>query len=335
MFLTAMRQSSNAVQGFVIAPTAFDNYLTIPPVPSLFFPKNSGIRADIVAELKRVPWCVGINPEKTLVEIQNQAKKLRISFMRFLTIGTIVVGVAGIMVLILLRQMDRLQQHRQRFVASAAHELRTPLTGLQMYSEMLVDNLGEAHRFPEYSRRIADESRRLTRIVSNILNLTRMERGALNVRPKLGRLDILVKDIVQRFSPAIEAAGARIELSIASNIPDLKFDPDAIGIVLQNLLDNAEKYTREARDRTIHVTLSSNPKGVLLSVADHGPGISHNFQKNLFKPFMRGDNQDAPPGLGLGLATVHMLVEAHGGTVKSENAPGGGAFFSILLPLKT
>jgi signal transduction histidine kinase len=137
----------------------------------------------------------------------------------------------------------------------------------------------------------------------------------------------------------LEAAGASIEFSVVDDAPEVRFDRDAIAEILQNLVDNAEKYSRSAMDRSIQVSLSclregerSVRSGVIIRVCDRGPGIPADMRRRLFRPFARGNRNDAPAGLGLGLALVKALAEAHRGAVSYEARPGGGSVFMVFLP---
>ncbi len=160
-------------------------------------------------------------------------------------------ALAGALLLWLVVQSEKLAQQRIRFAASAAHELRTPLAGLRLYGEMLAEGLGDPGRAREYARRMAGEAERLGRVVTNVLSFTRLERGALNVHLAAGDLAEAVRDAYQRQQPALEQAGAPVELELPENLPPVQFDRDAIAHIVQNLLDNAEKYTREREDRLI------------------------------------------------------------------------------------
>jgi signal transduction histidine kinase len=266
--------------------------------------------------------------ENARAEAQGVWRRFWISFVW----GVVSALVAMLCVVGMVWQAERLAHQRSQFAASAAHELRTPLAGMRMYSEMLAEGLGDPTRAKEYARRVADEAERLGRVVGNVLEFTRLERGTLKVRPELGDLAATVRDGVARQLPALEAMGARVEMMIADELPQACFDRDAVGEILQNLLDNAEKHTRAATNRTIHVSLATAANGVALSVADHGPGVPSEIRQRLFRPFERGTHEDAPAGLGLGLVLVQALALAQGGNVSYADAHGGGAIFTVTFP---
>ena len=138
---------------------------------------------------------------------------------------------------------------------------------------------------------------------------------------------------VRRQEPALIAAGASLELEVASDLPPVSFDPDALSQILQNLLDNAEKYSRGAADRRLQVRVERGTGGARVTVTDHGPGIPPAVARRLFHPFRRAAADGAPEGLGLGLALVQALARAHGGRAAVEAAPGGGTTVTVTLPL--
>ncbi len=121
-------------------------------------------------------------------------------------------------------------------------------------------------------------------------------------------------------------------MEVPEGLPAVRFDRDALAQIVQNLLDNAEKYSRGSADRTIRVALACRPGSLVLSVADRGPGISERLRGSLFKPFARGPDPDAPPGLGLGLALVKALARAQGGEVSCLTGRDGGACFEVRFP---
>ena len=137
-----------------------------------------------------------------------------------------------------------------------------------------------------------------------------------------------VQECVERLRPLVEARGARLEVLPAEPLPPVRFDPEAVHQILQNLIDNAEKYGR-SDDRRIEVSTESTPEGVRLSVRDHGPGIPASLGNRVFRAFQRGDAVDSPAGLGLGLALVQSLARSQGARAGVEVPPGGGARFTV------
>ena len=261
-------------------------------------------------------------------------------FVRFLPVAALTC-VVGLAVLGLLLSTERLARQRSQFAAAAAHELRTPLAGLQIYSEMLAGGLGDPTRSSTYAQRIADEAARLGRVVSNVLGFSQLERGVLTVQPRRGDLALAVVEEVEQLQPSLQALGAELTVDVPDDERgfDCDFDRDALVQVLRNLIDNAEKYSRNAADRTIIVSLRRAPEvraevsSVLLSVIDRGPGVAPSIARRLFRAFSRGDVEGAPAGIGLGLSLARALVRAHGGELAHRETDGGGATFVITLPI--
>jgi signal transduction histidine kinase len=330
------------VQGFVISNEAVAESLRNAALPARFLP-NASYGAYVVPErLESTGWYIVVSAAKEFDAAHLRVHRSEASFLEFFLAGVGAAGIAGLCVVVLVWQTEQLARQRSQFAASAAHELRTPLAGLRMYSEMLAEGLGDPARAKDYARRAAEEAARLGRVVSNVLGFTRLERGALQVRPEPGDLAAVVRDCVDRQRPALEAAGASVELSVADDLPSVSFDRDAVAEILQNLIDNAEKYSRPAKDRSIKVSLSCRREGrekgrfvgsgAILSVSDRGPGISSDMRRRLFRPFARGSHDDAPAGLGLGLALVKALAEAHRGSISYEGRADGGSIFMVFLP---
>ena len=228
-------------------------------------------------------------------------------------------------------QSEKLARERAQFAAAAAHELRTPLAGLQLYGEMLAEGMGDPQSSRRYARRLAGEAERLGRVVTNVLSFTRLERDSLGVKPQPDDLCSAVRDACERQRTTLEENGATLVLDLPEGLPPTLFDRDAIAHVVQNLLDNAEKYTRDAEDRSIRVRVAQTEGHVTLTVSDNGSGIPESLERRLFRPFSRGQHPDATEGLGLGLVLVRALVEAQGGRVRYRPARSGGAAFVVQL----
>lgn len=286
----------------------------------------------VVEAIAGTPWAVQLDASEARAAAAQLARQNWSRFVRFFWFSGLAAAVAGLLVVGMVYQSERLAADRARFAAHAAHELRTPLAGLRLYSEMLAEGLGDPERSKSYARRLASEAERLGRVVTNVLSFTRMERQGMVLRPELGDLREAVRSAFARQLPALEHAGAEVDLEAPEDLPAVLFDRDAVSHILQNLLDNAEKYTRDVEDRRIHVSLSATAKAVALSVADNGRGISRELRRRLFKPFVRGVSNDGPEGVGLGLVLVRSLALAHGGEISYADGPSGGAVFTVTFP---
>ncbi|RMH20659.1 MAG: sensor histidine kinase [Acidobacteria bacterium] len=322
-------------QGFAISRQAIGDYLRDAYYPARFLPIDPAREkrpGEIVVPVEGTAWGISLDLSSALDEVASKAAVDRRRFLQTVLFITLTAALAGVMVVALVYQSERLAAQRAQFAASAAHELRTPLAGLRLYSEMLAEGLGDPSRARQYASRLAGESERLGRVVTNVLSFTRLERRMLTVDPRPGDLGAAVREVVARNRPALEEAGAAIDLQLPDEPVTARFDRDALGHVLQNLLDNAEKYTREAADRTIRVAVEARPETAVLRVADRGPGIPPALERKLFRPFARGESQGGPEGLGLGLVLVRALVTAQGGDIRYAGAAGGGAVFTVTLP---
>ena len=331
------------LQGFVIASDAILASLPDGPFPATFRPMRAGAteprlgsreggRVTEPIGLDGAPWEIALDVGNVRQAATLQGDAIQSRFVRTFLGGSGAALVAAILLIGLVAQSEKIARDRSRFAASAAHELRTPLAGLRVYGEMLADDLGDPNRRRDYARHVAAEADRLSRVVSNVLGHAKLERGTLAVETRAGDLASAVRAAVERLRPTVEAHGATVDLRIDDGLPDVAFDEDAVGQMLANLVDNAERYSRASADRRVHVRLRPEADGVALEVADHGGGIPPAERKRLFRPFGRGSDPDAPAGLGLGLAMVAHLARAHGGRVRCDDAPGGGSLFTVLLP---
>jgi signal transduction histidine kinase len=164
--------------------------------------------------------------------------------------------------------------------------------------------------------------------VSNVLGFSQLERGNLSVKPEVGPLGDTLRDLADRAQPALDRAGAVLELDASADLRAC-FDRDALARILGNLLDNAEKYSRGAADRSITLAARDLGDRVELVITDRGPGIRD--VSELFRPFARGVADDAPAGLGLGLTLSRSLARAMGGDLRYRPSEVG-AVFVLELP---
>jgi PAS domain S-box-containing protein len=220
---------------------------------------------------------------------------------------------------------------KSRFLDIAAHELRTPVTAFSLMLELAQRQVNEGLPFePAVLDRIQKQTKRLSRLVVEILDVSRLDRGILTVqRMQINIVPLIVATIeeISLLSPKRKIFFAKPEQSIEAHA-----DPMRIQQVLANLLDNAERYTPEGNP--IEVTVESDSAGVRISVIDHGVGISKEQQAELFSPFLRGnsDREMMSSGLGLGLFICQKIIELHHGTIGVESNAGKGSTFYFELP---
>jgi len=226
-------------------------------------------------------------------------------------------------------------ERRSNFVAAVTHELKTPLTAIRMYGEMLRDGLVPSDdKRREYYRTITAESERLSRLIDNVLEFSRLEKGTRTMRLTLGALGPVVEEVAELLRPHAERGGFTLRTEVEPDLPPVRFERDALLQVLVNLVDNALKYASRATLREIAIECRSHGDGVVLSVRDHGPGVANRHLTRIFEPFHRGEDElvRETQGTGLGLALVKSLVEPMGGAVAGRNAPDGGFEVKIALP---
>jgi signal transduction histidine kinase len=230
-------------------------------------------------------------------------------------------------------------ERRSNFVAAVSHELKTPLTSIRMYGEMLRDGLvpSEAKR-DDYYRTITDESERLSRLINNVLEFSRLEKGKRELHLTRGSLAALLEEVAEQLRPHAEREGFRLELALDERLPSLRFDRDAIIQVLFNLVDNTLKYARDAESKKIRLECRRLEDRVCLSLRDHGPGVPQRHVSRVFEAFYRGEDEltRTTKGAGIGLALVKELVESMGASIRATNldpAEGGGFAVYIEFPV--
>jgi signal transduction histidine kinase len=251
----------------------------------------------------------------------------------------LLLGLAGIVALALLaihrasRREAELSRQKSQFVSAVSHELRTPLTTLRMHAEMLADDLVEPERRPRVHEELVSETVRLSRLVENVLEASRLEEGRRPLRARPGDLRAAVARIVDDVSRLARGKGFEL-VGPAEGAPvEVPFDAGAIEQIVVNLLDNALKYAGDG-DRRVEVDVEPHARGARLVVRDHGPGVPEAEHGRIFDRFHRVERpeQAHQPGTGLGLAIVRELVRAHGGEVAVRNRVPRGLEVAVTLP---
>jgi len=334
--LAALREvhTPNGVllQGFAVAPEAVNQWLGAGIFPVEFSPAPSSSSTTVTAIVADTGWILETDPGPAMASATERGHAEELRFRRTFVFTAAAVILAAAAVVWILFQMDRLARQRARFAAAAAHELKTPLSGLLLHSEMLAEDLGDPEHRKSYAATVAAEAERLGRVVSNMLDLARLERGALHSDARPGDLGHAVDRCVVRARRRLEGAGLNLEVSIPPALPPALFDDDALCQILDNLLDNAEKHTRAAAERRVEVGVTAGDDALRVEVSDNGPGIPRHQRRGLFRPFDRPGDADGVPGLGLGLAVARSFARAQGGELKLTDKGDPGATFVLTLP---
>lgn len=228
----------------------------------------------------------------------------------------------------------RVAELKSNFVASVSHDLKTPLALIQLFAETLeLGRVRTPERAQEYYRIINGEAKKLTRLIENILDFSRMEAGLRPYRMEPADLSETVTKVLARMSTQFEQGDFTITADIAPGLPRVLADEGAAEQAIENLLANAIKYSGESK--TIAVNARRSDGHIVISVTDHGIGISRREQGRIFRKFYRVQRElgGGPQGTGLGLAIVDHTMRGHGGFVRVESEPGRGSTFSLYFPI--
>jgi signal transduction histidine kinase len=221
------------------------------------------------------------------------------------------------------------------FVSNVSHELRTPLALIRLYAETLeLGRITTQEKKNEYYSIIRKESERLTALINNILDFSRIEAGRKEYDFRETDIAELVRNTLDSYRFQIEQQGFALEEQIDAGIPPVRVDREAIARALVNLVNNALKYSHN--EKFLGVRLYRDKSVLKLEVSDRGIGIERNEQARIFEKFYRtGDPLvHNTKGSGLGLSLVRHITRAHGGEVEVESIPGRGSKFTLSLPLQ-
>jgi signal transduction histidine kinase len=227
-------------------------------------------------------------------------------------------------------QID-LARQQQDFVSAVSHELKTPLTSIRMYGEMLREGWATEEKKKIYYDYIFDESERLSRLISNVLQLARMTRNHLQIDTRSLAVAALMDDLRARISSQVERAGFRLNFNCGPEAGQaiIEVDADGFAQIFINLVDNAIKFSAAAQQKVIDIGCQQLRDGsVQFSVRDYGPGVPRDQMKKIFRLFYRSENEltRETVGTGIGLALVRQLARAMGGQVDVINREPGAEF---------
>ncbi|HYV19646.1 MAG TPA: HAMP domain-containing sensor histidine kinase [Verrucomicrobiae bacterium] len=230
-------------------------------------------------------------------------------------------------------RMMRLSTMKTDFVSNVSHELRTPLASIRVFAELLrLGRVQTPDKVREYGEYIERESRRLSRLIENILDFSRIESGRKTYTFAPTDVAQVVEGVLQSFDVHLRHHGFTVRVVADRPLPEVLADADALGQAVHNLLDNAVKFSGEAHE--IQVTLTGGAGEVTIAVRDHGVGIPRDEQAKIFDRFHRVSTGlvHEVKGSGLGLSLVQHIVTVHGGRVTVESEPGQGSTFTLHLP---
>ncbi len=299
--------------------------------PIVFFDK------DLLAfaapfEQQREIWGLrtGYGPE-SIPEIVSASTRPQMALMVVLAVA---MGLGVFLVAGAAAREVRVAELKSNFVASVSHDLKTPLALIQLFAETLeLGRVRTPERAQEYYQIINGEAKKLTRLIENILDFSRMEAGLRPYRMEPVDLSEIVSRVLARMATQFAQGNFQVKTEIAQSLPRVLADEGATEQAIENLLANAIKYSGDAK----HLEVSARRAGghVEISVTDHGIGISRREQARIFRKFYRVQRElgGGPQGTGLGLAIVDHTMRGHGGYVRVTSEPQQGSTFTLHFPI--
>ncbi len=233
-----------------------------------------------------------------------------------------------------IRKEVRLAQMKSDFVSNVSHELRTPLALIRMYAETLeMGRVKNEEKRQEYYNIINKEGARLTRLINNILNFSRIESGRKEYSFKELDLNTIIRDTAAIYSYHVQSKGFDFNIKLAEDLPAIYADQEAITECIINLLDNAVKYSD--KQKYIKISSGRDADRVYFEIADHGIGVDQKDLDRIFDKFYRVSTGSihTTKGSGLGLSLVQHIIDAHAGEIEVQSRPGEGTSFRLLFPI--
>lgn len=228
----------------------------------------------------------------------------------------------------------RMEQERDRFLSDVAHELKTPLTVIRGSAEAMSDGAIPAEQYPEYCARILRETDAMSRLVSDLLDVSRLRAGRIRFEPRDVDLSVLARSVCESMAQVAKKTDVSLICDIRAELPVLLLDYDRIRQLMVIFLDNAVKHTPSGG----RVTLFADREGesVIIGVRDTGSGIAPEDLPYVFERFYKASpaRGGLSAGTGIGLSVAQQIVRLHGGTVKVESEPGRGTCFTARIPLR-
>jgi two-component system phosphate regulon sensor histidine kinase PhoR len=290
--------------------------------------ENGAVQEGLAAALARTGGCLSVDQTSGRDEDETTLRFRVLSMPDPPAGGDAVVTVEDI------SQLRESQRARDNFLYHVTHELRTPLTNIHAYAETLTQpGFDDEQTRKECYNVLISETRRLSRLVEDILSISQLEVGT--ARLDIGEVDLarLMRQMVQDNLGAADEKKVDLTLTLPPKVPKLRGDKQRLSVLFNNLIGNAVKYTPEGGK--VHVSVESSAQRVLISVRDTGIGIAPEDQLHVFEKFYRAadDAVQMLPGTGLGLALAREVARLHGGDILLESERGKGSTFAVELPL--
>jgi signal transduction histidine kinase len=273
----------------------------------------------------------------------NPAQLTRAARTAELTLGLLVavlmlaIGMGSWLIVSSLNSELKLARQKTDFVSNVSHELKTPLTSIRMFSELLAEGrVNDPARQRSYLDIITAEAARLTRLINNVLDFSRLERGEKKYNFQPCDLVAVGRTAAQTFRPHLEAGGFKFDCVLPGTTVPVRGDADALSQIIVNLLSNAEKYSNDRKEITLALDRRESPLPYAeVKVLDRGLGVPRGSGEKVFEKFYRAHDSlsSGIQGSGLGLTIARQIARAHGGDVVYEPRDGGGSCFILRLPL--
>ncbi len=280
-------------------------------------------------------WEVAIYPLNP-AKLTRSARILKLTLGLFIGILVVAIATGGWLIVTDLRRQLTLARQKTDFVSNVSHELKTPLTSIRMFAELLAEGrVTDPPRQRSFLTVIIAESARLTRLINNVLDFARLERGEKEYTFRPCDLTALARETADSYRPHLEAKGFRFDCWLPEAPLYVKGDRDALAQVIVNLLSNAEKYSDNRKEVELRLSpCPSSPQEAELTVRDRGLGVPKGAETKIFEQFYRAHDSlsNGIQGSGLGLTLARQIARAHGGDVLYEPREGGGSCFALRLP---
>jgi signal transduction histidine kinase len=281
-------------------------------------------------------WEVGVyllNPAK----LTQSAHILKLTLGLLIAVLLLAIGVGSWLIVADLNRQLTLARQKTDFVSNVSHELKTPLTSIRMFSELLAEGrVTDRAKQRSYLGIITAETARLTRLINNVLDFARIERGEKKYSFQKCDLVSVVRETAETYRPHLEAGGFQFTCELPDSPVFVNGDRDALAQVVVNLLSNAEKYSDSRKEIALHVAQPTAPLPcVEVRVLDRGLGVPAGCGEKIFEQFYRAHDSlsNGIQGSGLGLTLARQIARAHAGDVIYEPRDGGGSCFTLRLPV--